>query len=370
MEQVITYVGLDVHKQTISVGLAEPGRSGAVRSLGTIANRPVSVARLVKKLASAPGRLRFAYEAGPCGFGLYHQLTVLGQECIVAAPALIPRRPGDRVKTDRRDALALARHDRAGELTAVWVPDAEHEALRDLVRARYQAVVAMRRSRQHLQALLLRQGRIWNGGKSWTRAHLAWIAGLGWEQPAHRLLVGEHLMAIEQAAARRDRLMQEIEAMIPQWRLAPVVGALQAMRGIALISAVTLVAAIGDITRFQTARQLMAYLGLVPSEHSSGPRVRHGAITKAGNGEARRVLVEGAWTYRSAPRLSPAMQARQAKLPKQVRDIAWKAQRRLCARYRALLRKGKPNQVVATAIAREMVGFVWAIAREVRPTNR
>ncbi len=370
MEQDITYVGLDVHKQTISVGLAEPGRSGGVRSLGTIDNRPVLVGRLVKKLASAHGRLRFAYEAGPCGYGLYHQLAALKQECIVAAPALIPRRPGDRVKTDRRDALALARHDRAGELTAVWIPDAEHEAVRDLVRARYQAVVAMRRSRQHLQALLLRQGRIWNDGKSWTRAHRAWIVGLHWQHPVHQVLVSEHLAAIDQAAARRDRLMQEIEALVPQWRLAPVAGALQAMRGIAPISAITLVAAIGDITRFQTARQLMSYLGLVPSEHSSGPKVRRGAITKAGNGEARRVLVEGAWTYRSVPRLSPAMQARQAMLPKDVRDIAWKAQRRLCARYRTLLAKGKPKQVVATAIAREMVGFVWAIAHAAHPAIR
>ena len=186
----------------------------------------------------------------------------------------------------------------------------------------------------------------------------------------HQVLVSEHLAAIDQAAARRDRLMQEIEALVPQWRLAPVAGALQAMRGIAPISAITLVAAIGDITRFQTARQLMAYLGLVPSEHSSGPKVRRGAITKAGNGEARRVLVEGAWTYRSAPRLSPALQARQAMLPKDVRDIAWKAQRRLCARYRTLLAKGKPKQVVATAIAREMVGFVWAIAHAAHPAIR
>lgn len=366
MEEIITYVGLDVHKQTIAVGLAEPGRSGAVRSLGTIASRPVSVARLAKKLAGAHGRLRFSYEAGPCGYGLYRQLTALGHECIVAAPALVPKRPGERVKTDRRDGMALARHDRAGELTAVWVPEPADEAMRDLVRARQQAVVAMRRGRQHLQALLLRQGRIWNGGKSWTRNHLAWIAALSWKHAAHRVLVDEHLAAIAEAAARRDRLTREIAALVPSWRFAPIVAALQAMRGIALISAVTLAAAIGDVTRFQTARQLMAYLGLVPSEHSSGPKVRRGEITKAGNGEARRVLIEGAWTYRSPARLSPAMKARQAALPKPVRDIAWKAQQRLCPRYRKLAAKGKLPQVVATAIAREMVGFVWAIARTVQ----
>ena len=311
--------------------------------------------------------LHICYEAGPCGYGLQRQLRALGHDCVVAAPSLIPRRPGDRVKTDRRDGVTLARSDRAGELTLVWVADPAHEAMRDLVRGREQAVAELRRHRQQLQALLLRHGRLWLGKKSWTRAHLAWVAGLTWQHPAHRILVDDQLAAITAALARRDRLTGEIEALVPDWRLAPVVTALQAMRGIALISAVTLVAAIGDITRFQTARQLMGYLGLVPSEHSSGPKRRQGGITKAGNNSARRVLVEGAWTYRSPPRLTPAMQARQIGLPKAVRDIAWTAQRRLCARYRALTALRKPNPVIATAIAREMVGFIWAIARAAQP---
>jgi transposase len=363
MDETITYVGLDAHKKTISVAVAEPGRAGAVRSLGSIANQPATVARLAKRLAAAHGKLRFCYEAGPCGYGLHRQLTALGHDCVVAAPSLIPRRPGERVKTDRRDGMMLARSDRAGELALVWVPDPAHEAMRDLVRGREQAVAELRRHRQHLQALLLRHGRIWLGKTSWTAAHLAWIGGLAWQHSAHRILVDDHLAAIAAARARRDRLTREIEALVPGWRWAPVVAALQAMRGIALISAVTLVAAIGDVARFPTARQLMGYLGVVPSEHSSGPKRRQGGITKAGNNSARRVLVEGGWTYRSPPRLTPAMQARQNGLPKTVRDIAWKAQRRLCARYRALAAQHKPNPVIATAIAREMVGFIWAIAR-------
>jgi transposase len=370
MDETITYVGLDAHKKTISVAVAEPGRDGVVRSLGSVANQPATVARLAKKLAAAHGKLRFCYEAGPCGYGLHRQLTALGHDCVVAAPSLIPRRPGERVKTDRRDAITLARSDRAGELTLVWVPDPAHEAMRDLVRGREQAVAELRRHRQHLQALLLRHGRIWLGKNSWTRAHLAWIKELTWQHPAHRILVDDHLAAITAALARRDRLTREIAALVPDWRWAPVVRALQAMRGIALISAVSLVAAIGDVSRFQTARQLMGYLGLVPSEHSSGPKRRQGGITKAGNNSARRVLVEGAWTYRSPPRLNPAMQARQTGLPKAVREIAWKAQQRLCARYRTLAGRGKPNPVIATAIAREMVGFIWAIARAAQPDPR
>lgn len=251
MDETITYVGLDAHKKTISVAVAESGRDGVVRALGSIANQPATVARLAKKLAAAHRKLRFCYEAGPCGYGLYRQLTALGHDCVVAAPSLIPRRPGERVKTDRRDSLTLARSDRAGELTLVWVPDPAHEAMRDLVRGREQAVAELRRHRQHLQALLLRHGRIWLGETSWTRAHLAWITGLTWQHPAHRILVEDHLAAITAARGRRDRLTDAIAALLPDWHWAPVVSALQAMRGIALISAVSLVAAIGDISRFR-----------------------------------------------------------------------------------------------------------------------
>jgi transposase len=246
MDETTTCVGVDAHKKTISAAVAEPGRDGVVRALGSIANQPATVARLAKKLAAAHGKLRFCYEAGPCGYGLYRQLTALGHDCVVAAPSLIPRRPGERVKTDRRDSLTLARSDRAGELTLVWVPDPAHEAMRDLVRRREQAVAELRRHRQHLQALLLRHGRIWLGETSWTRAHLAWITGLTWRYPAHRILVEDHLAAITAARARRDRLTDAIAALLSDWHWAPVVSALQAMRGIALISAVSVVAAIGD----------------------------------------------------------------------------------------------------------------------------
>jgi transposase len=284
----------------------------------------------------------------------------------VVAPSLIPRRPGERVKTDRRDALGLATLDRAGELTPVWVPDADHEAMRDLVRARAAAVRVLRRARQQLTGFLLRHGRV-RSGKNWTLAHRRWLSTLRFEHPAQQIVLQDYIDVVEDAEARRDRLTGQIEELLPAWSMAPVVEALQAMRGIALIVAVTLVAEVGDLARFANPRQLMAYLGLVPSEHSSGDRVRRGAITKAGNGEARRVMIEAAWTYRMQARVSRTLLDRLQGLPKPVREIAWKAQVRLCARYRRLSASGKPTPVVTAAIAREMLGFAWAIARHVTP---
>jgi transposase len=360
----ITYVGLDVHKDSIVVAMAEGGLRGEVREHGRIANTPAALDRLLRKLGGDGMALRFCYEAGPCGYGIQRRLAARGHECVVIAPSLIPKRAGDRIKTDRRDAASLAKLHRAGELTAVWVPDCRHEAMRDLVRARLDAVHSLRRARQQLSGFLLRQGCHY-GRPAWTKLHRRWLAGLSFKQAVHHIVLEDYIAAVEGAAARRDRLTAQIEAMLPDWTLAPVVAALQTMRGMALVNAATLIAELGDLSRFANPRQLMAYLGLVPSEYSSGASVRRGGITKAGNRAARRLLIEAAWSYRFPARLSRELLLRQERQPKPIRDIAWKGQLRLCARYRRLARTGKPANVVTTAIARELAGFVWAIARHV-----
>jgi transposase len=364
MAECITYVGLDVHKADVVGAVAEGGFRGEVRDFGRIANTPASLDRLVRKLGGGGTMLRFCYEAGPCGYGIQRLLSASGHECIGVAPSLIPKRPGDRVKTDRRDAASLAKLHRAGELTAVWVPDAGHEAIRDLVRARLDAVHALRRARQQLSGFLLRQGCHYNR-PAWTKLYRRWLAGLKFEQATQYIVLEDYIQAVEAAEARRDRLTAQIEAHLLNWTLAPVVMALQTMRGMALINAATLVAELGDLSRFASPRQLMAYLGLVPSEHSSGTSVKRAGITKAGNTAARRALIEAAWSYRFPARLSRELLLRQESQPKPIRAIAWKAQLRLCARYRKLASSGKPANVVTTAIARELAGFVWAVAQHV-----
>ena len=366
MEQRIIYVGLDVHKDTIAVALAEASKRGELREYGKIANTPAALRTLAAKLASQGWRLRFCYEAGPCGYGIQRQLSEAGHECVVVAPSLIPRKPGDRVKTDRRDAINLAKLHRAGELSSVWVPDPAHEAIRDLVRARLAAVRVLRQARQQLSGFLLRHGRHYNR-PAWTLMHRRWLAGLSFEHAAHYIVLEDCIAAVEAATARRDHLEAHIEAALPDWSLTPVVKALQALRGLALVAAATLVAELGDITRFANPRQFMAYLGLVPSEHSSGSTRRQGGITKAGNGAARRMLIEAAWSYRFPARIGRDLLLRQEKLSKPIRDIAWKAQERLCRRYRKLAHAGKLKTVITAAIARELSGFVWAIAKQTRP---
>src|SRR5256884_1260025 len=367
MADRITYVGLDVHKESIVVAVASGGLRGEVREYGRIANTAAALDRLLRKLGVDGMALRFCYEAGPCGYGIQRRLSARGQECVVVAPSLIPKRAGDRIKTDRRDAASLAKLHRAGELTAVWVPDARHEAMRDLVRARLDAVHALRRARQQLSGFLLRQGRHY-GRPAWTKLHRRWLAGLKFEQAVHHLVLEDYIQTIDAAEARRDRLTALIAAMLPDLTLAPVVAALQTMRGMALVNAATLIAELGDLSRFANPRQLMAYLGLVPSEHSSGTSIRRGGLTKAGNSAARRLLIEAAWCYRFPARVSRELLLRQESQPMPIREIAWKAQLRLCARYRRLARTGKPANIVTTAIARELSGFVWAIARQVTVT--
>jgi transposase len=347
--------------------MAESGLRGEVREYGRIANTAAALDRLMRKLGDGGVRLRFCYEAGPCGYGIQRHLSTHGHECVVVAPSLIPKRAGDRIKTDRRDASSLARLHRAGELTAVWVPDPGHEAMRDLVRARLDAVHALRRARQQLSGFLLRQGCHYRR-PAWTKLHRRWLSGLKFEQPVHHLVLEDYIQAVEAAEARRDRLTAQIEAMLPHWTLAPVVAALQTMRGMALVNAAMLIAELGDLSRFAKPRQLMAYLGLVPSEHSSGTSIKRGGLTKAGNSAARRLLIEAAWCYRFPARISRELLLRQESQPKPIREIAWKAQLRLCARYRRLARTGKPANIVTAAIARELTGFIWAIAQHVAVT--
>jgi len=361
------FVAFDVSKRKHAVAIADGGRGGEVRFRGEVANSPAAVERLTRKLAGRYGKLHFCYEAGPTGYGLHRQIAALGHACLVVAPALIPKRPGERVKTNRRDAVTLARLHRAGELTGLWVPDAVHEAVRDLVRAREAAADDLRHKRQRLLSFLLRDGRVFSGAGHWTLAHRRWLARQSFEDPAQQIVVQEAIDAIEDALQPLRRREQQLAQIVPSWSMAPVVEAYQAMRGAAVVVAVTFVAEIGDVRRFDTPRQLMSLLGLVPAESSTGQRVRRNGLTLAGNRRARRVLVEAAWTYRYPARIGETLRARLNGLPKAVRDIAWKAQIRWCARYRRLSAAGKKLPVVVAAIARERAAFLWAIGCEVAP---
>jgi transposase len=323
--------------------------------------------RLVARIAARYDRVHFCYEAGPTGYGLHRLITGLGHDCTVVAPSLVPRKPGDRVKTNRRDAVALARLPRAGELTPVRVPDEGHEAMRDLVRARAAAVEALRVHKQQVAAFLLKHGRHFPRKTPWGARYLRWLQEQKFAHPAHQIVLQEAVEAVRLARERVLRLEGLIEELLPTWSLAPVVNALQALRGVSLVVAVTFVAEIGDLRRFESPRRLMAYLGLVPSERSTGDAVRRGGIAKAGNGRVRHLLVESAWTYRHPPRVGAKKLAQLERVPPKVREIAWKAQSRLTARYRALAARGKRLTVVCTAIARELAGFMWAVARESRP---
>jgi transposase len=366
MSHTSAFIGLDTHKESIAVAIAEEGREGEVRFYGQIANEPASVLKLVKNLSGRYAELFFCYEAGPCGYGLQRQITGLGHQCVVIAPSHIPSKKGIRIKNDRRDALELARLHRSGDLTPIWIPDAAHEAIRDLVRARIVAVEMVRRYRQHLQAFLLRQGQIYQGRSNWTKAHLRWIRELKFDHPAHHILIEENLAAIRDSQDRLDRLEQQIMNLLPSWTLAPVVRAFQAMRGISVIAAAIFVSEIGDFKRFAHPRQLVSYLGLSPSEHSSGNKTIRGSITKSGSDRGRRILIEGAWAYRQPARVGRKMATRHDGLSKEVLDIAWKAQIRLCKRFRSMCARGKNSKLVVTAIAREMACFLWDIARTVQ----
>lgn len=357
------YVGMDVHKETIAVGIAKAGR-GEPTYYGEIPNNADAIRKLMKKVVNDGETVSFCYEAGPCGYEVYRQLTDLGQRCDVVAPSLIPKKSGDRVKTDRRDAITLTRLYRAGELTPVWVPDKEQEAIRDLTRAREDMKAMEGHAKQRLAAFLLRHGKIFSGKCKWTQAYFRWLEGLKFEIPAQHIVLQEYVDAVIHIKGKVAAMEEQMRQVMAEWSLGPVVIALMALRGMELITAMTVVAELGDISRFESARQLMAHLGLVPSEHSSGNRQHRGGITKTGNGHVRRVLIEASWCYRAPARKTAQIQRRAEKTSERVQAIAWKAQKRLCKRYWYLINKGKRPVEACTAVARELSGFVWAIACE------
>jgi len=365
VEKDIRHAGFDVDSEGIAVAVAEA--DGEVRSVGMIPYTEESVRRLVKKLGPA-SRLRICYEAGPHGYGLYWQLTGLGVHCDVVAPTLVPVKAGDRVKTNRRDAEKLARCYRSGDLTPVWVPDAAHEALRDLVRAREAAKKDQLRARHRLGKFLLRRGlRAAGGVKNWTLQHLLWVRTLRFEQPAQEATFLDYLHEVEHAAERVVRLEKAIDQAVeglPE-EMRAIVAGLQALRGIRQVSAASIVAEVGPLSRFGRPKQLMGYSGMVSREDSTGNSVRRFGITKAGNAHLRRVVGEAAWAYQYRPAMSGVLKKRQEGLSEEVKEIAWKAQHRLCTRYRRLLAKGKLKQQVITAVGRELLGFIWAIGVQV-----
>jgi transposase len=359
------FIGLDVHKESISVACVPDDRRAEVVFVGRIGARAADVDRLLRRLQDRAESLVVAYEAGPCGYALYRQLTRRGVTCLVVAPSLIPRKAGDRVKTDRRDAVTLARLLRSGDLGSVYVPSVEDEAIRDLARAREDTVITLKAAKYRLKSFLLRLGLNYAGRADWNDAHRRYLARVVCPTPAQQVVFQELRHSVDEQVARQARLEAELREQVERWRLAPVVRAFQALRGVQDTVAITVAAELGDLTRFDNPRQLAAFLGLVPSEDSTGERRRLGGITKAGNGHARRVLVEGAWSYRYPAKVSEHIQKRIAGLPQNVRDIGWKAQVRLCRRFRRMLARGKNPNVVVTAIARELAAFMWAIAREV-----
>lgn len=365
MKNINTFIGMDVHKNSIEIAIAEEGREKEVINYGKIDNTLTALDKVVRKLVSKYGCLHFAYEAGSCGYQIYRHLQKRGFDCIVAAPSRIPKQSGDRIKNDRRDARKLARSHRSGDLTPVFVPNTEDEAIRDLTRAREDAKSDEKKSKQRLQAFLLRYGYKYTGRTHWSQAHIRWLSYIEMPHPSQQIVFQEYIDALNQCLSRVQRLTEQIRQLVPQWRLFPVVKALQALRGVSLIVSITTVAEVGDLKRFANPSELMSYLGLVPSEYSSGENIRRGSITKTGNGHVRRVLVEAAWAYRLRARVSRELLKRQEELPQQIRDISWKAQVRLCARFKRLWARGKSKQLIVTAIARELCGFMWAIANEV-----
>jgi transposase len=363
------FVGMDVHKDSITVAYATEDRAVEPVELGRIGTRLCDIDGLIRKLRSKASNPVFVYEAGPCGYWLYRYFKRKQLACWVVAPSMIPKRSGDRVKTDRRDALKLARLARAGELKSVYVPEPGDEAIRDLSRAREDACGDLKAARQRLKSFLLRNDIRYTGRANWSAAHLRWLAKLVLPTPPQQIVFQEYVRTVNERSEQLQRIEAELLEQAKAWRLYPVVEALQALRGVQFIVAVTSIAELGDLTRFDKPRQLMAYLGLVPSENSTGDRRRQGGITKCGNTHARRVLIEAAKAYRHPAKVSEAMQARQQDLAKPIQDIGWQAQLRLCKRYRRLRAKGKHPNTVAAAIARELVAFMWAIARHCPATT-
>ena len=364
MKHSTRFIGLDDSKESIEVAVAESGQRDEARRYGVIPNTPAALRKLVRGLGR-PKTQHFVYEAGPNGYGIYRELKALGANCVVVAPSQTPCRPGRRIKTDRRDAAMLARLHRAGELTSVWVPDEQTEAMRDLTRAREDARYAQTRAQQRLNSFMMRHGRIYGGKTRWNRTHVRWLREQRFAHPSQRICLDEYLETVQEAARRVERYNEQIRQLMPEWSRAPVVKALMAHRGVSLLTATTTVSELGDLTRFDRARDLMGFVGLVPSLNATGLRHRTGGITKTGNAHVRRCLVEAAWAFRHPARRTLHLQRRLEGQPQAIQDIAWNAQVRLCGRYRRLRARGKQHNKVVTAIARELVGFLWDTARVV-----
>lgn len=358
-----TFVGLDVHKATITIAAAN---DLGTRDIGTIANEHRAIVKMVKKLGD-PENLYFCYEAGPCGYKLHRQLVEMGAKCIVAAPSLIPKAPGDKVKTDRKDARKLANMLMWGQLQPVWVPDEEHEAFRQLVRAREYAQEDVTQKKNQIGKFLLINGiDAPQGFKPWSAKHRVWLESVKFGFSTQALVFSEYMHALQEAEGRKERLEKEIEALGQASKLSPVIAGLQAMRGVSVVTAATVVAEAGDLTRFNSPSQLMSYAGLVPSEHSSGKSIQRGRITKTGNNHLRWIVVEAAWHSRHIPRVGINLKKRQEGLPEEIKEIAWKAQHRLYRKYHRAVSRGKNKNVAIVAVAREMLGFMWAIANQVK----
>ena len=363
MNKIITFVGLDVHKESIHIALADTGENREVRHFGTVNGTPTAVEKVVRKLISVGKIPKVVYEAGPTGFHLQRHLASKHIDCIVVSPSLIPTKPGDKVKTDKRDAISLARLHRAGELFPIYVPTDEDEAMRDLTRSRVDAMIAHKKARQHLLSLLLRNGVYYKGKADWGNKHLRWLSTINLPHKAQQIVFQDYVNSIEQAHQRHQQLVEQIRLESAVWKRAPLVKALQALRGVSLITAAGIVSEIGDFSRFDHPRQLYAYVGLVPSEYSSGLSRRQGSITRCGNTHARRLLTEAAWAYHWAPKVSVVIRKRQEDLPLAVCEIAWRAQVRLSRKYQKMIRSGKNSKLAVTAIARELIGFMWEIAK-------
>ena len=363
----IVFIGLDTHKKFHHVAYLLDGRGHTPVDYGRIAGSKTALTQLLRKLQSKypNATLHVVYEAGPCGFWIYRHITSLGHCCYVVSPSKIPKAPGDRIKTDRRDALKLVKLLKSEDLTPIYVPEPEDEVVRDLSRLREIAMLDLNDARKQLKAFLLRNNINYEGTANWSPKHLQYLSDLVLTHPTQQIVLREYMDTISERMIRLERMDNELTITVKQWRFYPVVQALQAMRGVRLLVASGIVAELGDLTRFDHPRKLMSYLGLVPSEHSSGGKRRVGSITKAGNKRVRRLLTEGAHSYRHPANISKAIQLRHEGLTKDVTDIAWKAQLRLCRRYRRLYAKGKHRNLVISAIAREMAAYLWAIAQVV-----